>query len=84
MIYYYFMAKFICILLLLFHLTGNKNFVNSIIRISKNSLIEIQKAKILPNNYGINHLLDSKIEGTQIVFPSSTLFQEFYTFSQEY
>ena len=72
------MAKIIPILLFLFSLTENRNFGNSIIQISKNSLIEIQKAKILPNNYGINHLLDSKIEGKQIVFISSTLLHETY------
>ena len=76
------MAKLICILLFLFSLNGKKNFENSIIEISQNSIIEIQRAKIQPTNYGINHLLDSKIEGTKIAFLSSTLLQAIYPFSK--
>ena len=73
-IFYYIMTKIIFILLLLFNFTVNKNFVNSFIQISKNPLIEIHKANMLPNKYAINFLLDSKIEGKQIAFLSSTLF----------
>ena len=77
------MAKIIPILLFLFSLTENRNFGNSIIQISKNSLIEIQKANLLPNNYAINVLLDSKIEGTQIAFLSSTLLHELYSSGED-
>ena len=77
-IFYYIMAKIIFILLLLCNFTVNKNFGNSIVQISKNPLIEIHKANMLPNNYAINYLLDSKIERTQIVFLSSTHLHEFY------
>ena len=77
------MAKIICILLLLIYLTLNKKFVNSIIQITNNSLNEIHNANILPNNYGINHFLDSKIEGTQIAFLSPTLLEIYYSSSIE-
>ena len=72
------MAKIVLILLFLCCRTENKNFGNSIIQITKNAFIDIQKAQILPSYYGTNYLMDSKLEGTKIAFLSSPILENYY------